>query len=106
MRRTGHTRNEYPDSSVHAARGPQDGGMDASSPAPARPTEWIFGTEDEMVDYLVANTDSTDRDRVVLAAINVAAIAAGSDADRLGRIRQLTAARSRAREAHHDDQAS
>jgi hypothetical protein len=80
--------------------------MDATSPDPARPTDWIFGTEDQMVEYLVANTDSTARDRVVLAAINVAAAAAGSDADRLARIRQLIAARARAREVHDDGPAS
>jgi hypothetical protein len=74
--------------------------MDVTSPDPARPTDWISGTEDQLFEYLVANTDSTTRDRVVLAAINVAADAAGDDKDRLARIRRLIAARSRAREVH------
>jgi hypothetical protein len=81
-------------------------GMDATSTDPDRPTDWISGTEDQMFDYLVANTDPTTRDRVVLAAINVAAAAAGSDADRLARIRLLIAARIRARDAHNDNPAS
>jgi hypothetical protein len=80
--------------------------MDATSPDPDRPTEWISGTEDQMFEYLVGNTDSTTRDRVVLAAINVAAAAAGSDADRLARIRRLIAARARARDVHQDEPAS
>ncbi|GAA0896879.1 hypothetical protein [Virgisporangium aurantiacum] len=79
--------------------------MDTTPADPARPTDWISGTEDQMFEYLAANTDATTRDRVVLAAINVAAAAAGSDADRLARIRRLIAARTRARDVHDDDPA-
>jgi hypothetical protein len=80
--------------------------MDATLPDPGGPTDWIFGTEDQMVDHLVEDTDRTNRDRVVLAAINKAAAASGSDADRLGRVRRLIAARARAREAHEPDPVS
>jgi hypothetical protein len=80
--------------------------MDATLPDLDRPTDWIYGTEDQMFEYLVDNTDRVNRDRVVLAAINVAAAAAGSDADRLARIRRLIAARARARDVHDDGRVS
>jgi hypothetical protein len=80
--------------------------MDATLPSPDRPTDWIFGTEDEMFEYLVGNTDRRTRDRVVLAAIDVAAAADGGDSGRLARIRRLMAARARVRKVHDDDRAS
>jgi hypothetical protein len=78
-------------------------GMDLTLPEPDGPTDWIYGTEDQLFEYLVDNTDRTSRDRVVLAAINAAAGAADSDSERLARIRRLIAARGRARKVHEDD---